>query len=115
MAPHLSKDLRDQVVKWWMEMGMPYRQLAEMAGCSIGTIHTILSYHKTYGQSTNPLAERTGWPLLLDQDDITFIDQLLEQEPMLYLDEISSKLMEARNTCVSLATLQRALVQLNIT
>ena len=88
MALHMSKDLRDRVVKWRMEMGMTYRQLAEMAGCSIGTIYTILAYHKTYGQSTNPLAECTGRPRLLDQDDVAFIDQLLEREPMLYLDEI---------------------------
>jgi transposase len=115
MAPHLSKDLCDHVVKWWMESGMTYRELANLAECSIGTICTILSYYKTYGQSTNPLAERTGWPRLLDQDDRVFIDQLLEREPLLYLDEISSRLEEAWNSSVSLATLQRALVQLDLT
>jgi transposase len=86
-----------------------------LAECSIGTICTILSYYKTYGQSTNPLAERTGQPHLLDQDDRVFIDQLLEREPLLYLDEISSRLEEARNSSVSLATLQCALVQLDLT
>jgi transposase len=40
-----------------MERGMTYRELANMAECSIGTIYTILDYHHTYGQSTNPLSE----------------------------------------------------------
>jgi transposase len=112
MAPHFSKDLRDRVVKWWMERGMTYRELALMAGCSIGTIYTILDYHYTYGhgQSTNPLSERTGQPRLLDAGDSIFLDQLLERGPMLYLDEILSRLEEARNTSISLATLQHALI-----
>jgi transposase len=81
MAPHLSKDrVRDRVVKWRMESGMNYCELANLAECSIGTICTILSYYKTYGQSTNPLTECTGQPCLLDQDDRVFIDQLLERE-----------------------------------
>jgi len=92
MAPHLSKDLHNRVVKWWMERGMTYRELAIMAGCSIGMIYTILDYHYTYGQSTNPLSEHTGWPCLLDAGDSIFLDQLLEREPMLYLDEIWRKL-----------------------
>jgi transposase len=110
MAPHLSKDLHDQVVKWRMEKGMSYRELAYLEDCSIGTIYTILNYHYTYGQSTNPLSERTGWPHLLDAGDIIFLDQLLERESMLYLDEILSRLEEARNTYISLATLQCALI-----
>jgi transposase len=91
---------------------MTYRELALMAGCSIGTIYTILDYHYTYGhgQSTNPLSEHTGQPRLLDAGDSIFLDQLLEREPMLYLDEILSRLEEARNTSISLATLQHALI-----
>ena len=115
MAPHLLKDLCDCVVKWRMESGMTYRELVNLAECSIGTICTTLSYYKTYGQSTNPLAERTGQPCLLNQDDRVFTDQLLKKEPLLYLDEISSRLEEARNSSVFLATLQRALVQLDLT
>src|SRR5258705_1317233 len=98
-----------------MERGMSYRQLAGMRGCSIGTIRTILYYHNTYGQSTNPLSEHTGRPHLPDEGDTIFLDQLLQREPMPYLDEISSRLEEARNTSVSLATLQRALIQLDLT
>jgi len=46
---------------------------------------------------------------------MTFLDQLLDREPTLYLDEILVKLEEARNTSISIATLQRGLVRLDIT
>jgi transposase len=115
MAPHLSKDLRDRVVNWRMEHGLSYRELANLAKCSIGTISNIFYYHSTYGQSTNPLSERIGRPRLLDDGDMTFLDQLLDREPTLYLDEILVKLEEARNASISIATLQRGLVRLDIT
>jgi len=53
MAPALSKDLRNRVVQWRIEKNWSYRKLAELAGCSIGTIATILMYHRIYGSSTN--------------------------------------------------------------
>ena len=56
----------------------------------------------------------TGQPHLLDAVDIIFLDQLLERE-MLYLDEIISRLEETWHTSVSLATLQCALIWLDLT
>ncbi|KAF8808608.1 hypothetical protein BYT27DRAFT_7096000, partial [Phlegmacium glaucopus] len=54
MAPHLLKDLHDCIVKWWSDHGYMYQKLADLAGCSIGTITNILTYHNHYGTSVNP-------------------------------------------------------------
>jgi hypothetical protein len=43
MAPHLSKDLHDRVVKWRTDHCYTYRKLADLAGCSIETIANILT------------------------------------------------------------------------
>ncbi|KAF8193680.1 hypothetical protein BJ912DRAFT_821110, partial [Pholiota molesta] len=94
MAPPLSKDLRDQVVMWRTKYHWPYRKLADVAGCSIGTIATILKYSNTYGTSINPFGHHLGRPRLLDAEDCTYIDTLLESQPTIYLDEIHAKLVE---------------------
>ena len=54
-------------------------------------------------QLCNPLLECTGQPHLLDAGDIISLDQLLEREPMLYLDEIISRLEETWHTSVCLS------------
>ena len=86
MAPALSKDLRDRVVQWHIEKNWSYRKLAELAGCSIGTIATILMYHRIYGSSTNPFRQRPRWPHLLDRDDCAYIDTLLQNDLTIYLE-----------------------------
>jgi hypothetical protein len=114
MAPPLSKDLRDQVVKWRAKYNWLYHKLAEVAGCSIGTVFSILHYHNTYGQSTNSLGCKIGRTRLLGIDDLKYLDELLEVESSIYLDEVWDKLDEVRRIAVSVATLQRAIVQLDI-
>lgn len=115
MAPSLSKDLRDRVVQWRIQNNWSYRKLADMAGCSIGTIANILMYHRVYGTSTNPYRKRTGRPRLLDHDDCAYIDTLLNRDPTIYLDEIQDKLVEDRDTDVSIASIQRAIERLDFT
>jgi len=110
-----SKDLRDRVVHWRVQNNWTYRKLADMAGCSIGTVTYILMYDCIYGTSTNPYRKRTGRPCLLDQDDCTYIDTLLNWEPTIYLDEIQDKLVEDCNRDVSIASIQRAIEHLDFT
>jgi len=115
MAPVLSKDLRDRVVEWRIQNNWSYRKLADMAGCSIGTIANILMYHRVYGTSTNPFRRHPGRPRMLDQEDHAYIDTLLDREPTIYLDEIQDKLMEDHDIDVSIASIQRAVVRLDFT
>jgi hypothetical protein len=114
MAPPLSKDLRDQVFTWRAKYNWLYRKHAEVAGCSIGTVFSILHYHDTYSQSTNLLGCKTGQTRLLGIDNLKYLDELLEVEPLIYLDEVRDKLDEVRGIAISVATLQRTIVQLNI-
>jgi len=97
MAPQLSKDLRDCVVKWRVDHGYTYRKLSQLAGCSIGTIANILAYHNLYGTSVNPFRHYPGRPRLLDSQDRAYVDELLHREPTIYLDEIQLKLYEDRD------------------
>ena len=60
MALTCSKDLRGRVVKWCEEYGYSYKKLAELAGCSNGTISNILQYQQLYSQSTHPFSQRPG-------------------------------------------------------
>jgi hypothetical protein len=76
MAPPLSKDLCDQVVKWRAKYNWTYHKLAEVAGCSTCTVSSILHYHDTYGQSTNLLGCKTGWTWLLGIDNLKYLDEL---------------------------------------
>lgn len=116
MAPPLSKALRDRVVVWHQKNpDWTYRFLAELAGCSIGTISNILKYQSLYGQSTNPFGHRLGRQPFLDQPDLDFLQNLLDEEPCLYLDEIHSRLIHMRGIDVSFATIWRALLRLAIT
>lgn len=115
MAPPLSKDLRDRVVRWRLEDGKTYHELAKLAGCSIGTINNILHYHYEFGQSTNPFNRRPGPAPLLNAEDMAFIDELLEREPCLFLDELQDRLEEGRGKRVSMSTLYRNITKLNIT
>ena len=101
----------DRVVEWRIQNNWSYQKLADMAGCSIGTITNILMYHRMYGTSTNLFRHHTGQPCLLDQEDYGYIDTLLDREPTIYLDEIQDKLMEDRDIDVSIASIQRAVHQ----
>ena len=67
MAPHLSKDLRDRVVKWQTYHGYTYRKLADLAG---GAIANILTYHNHHGTSVNPFRYYPGRPRLLDDTKV---------------------------------------------
>ncbi|KAF8814761.1 hypothetical protein BYT27DRAFT_7205724 [Phlegmacium glaucopus] len=92
MAPHLSKDLRDIIVRWRSDHGYTYQQLEDLAGCSIGTIANILTYHNHYSTLVNPFRYYPGCPRLLDKQDRVYIYSLLQSEPTIYLDEIQVKL-----------------------
>ncbi|KAF8805244.1 hypothetical protein BYT27DRAFT_7192974, partial [Phlegmacium glaucopus] len=92
MAPHLSKDLRDRIVRWRSDHGYTYQKLEDLAGCSIGTIANILTYHNYYGTPVNPFRYYPGRPHLLDEQDRVYIYSLLKIEPTIYLDENQVKL-----------------------
>jgi len=70
MALTCSKDLRGQVVKWCEEYGYSYKKLAELAGCSNGTISNILQYQQLYSQSTHPFSQCPGRTQIFYHTDV---------------------------------------------
>ena len=114
MVPPLSRDLCNRVVRWRTEDGKTYRELAHLAGCSIGTISNILYFHHIFGQSTNPFGNRPEQPPMLNAGDMQFLDGLLEREPCLFLDELQDRLYRGHLKQVSMATICRSINKLNI-
>jgi hypothetical protein len=94
--------------------GKSYRELACLAGCSIGTISNILHFHYTFGQSTNPFSCQQGRSAMLNAGDMEFLNGLLEREPCLFLDELQDRLYNGRHKQASMATICRSIDKLNI-
>jgi transposase len=114
MVPPLSRDLRDSIVRWRIEDGKTYHELAHLAGCSIGTISNILRFHHLFGQSTNPFSYWPGQPPKLNARDMEFLDKLLEREPCLFLDELQGRLYEVCHKQALMATLCCSITKLDI-
>lgn len=109
MAPHLSTEMRSNVVIWRFHQQRPVADIAQLAHCTETTIYRILRYHRQYGQISNPFARTRGRPRLLSTADLTYLQSVLVANPSLYLDELQEKLLLARNCDISIATISRAL------
>jgi len=96
MALTCSKDLRGRVVKWCEEYGYSYKKLAELAGCSNGTISNILQYQQLYSQSTHPFSQCPGTTQIFYHTDVAFIYRLLQRQHSIHLDEVQAKFREDR-------------------
>jgi len=94
MALTCSKDLRGWVVKWCEEYGYSYKKLAELAGCSNGTISNILQYQQLYSQSTHPFSQHPGRTRIFYHT--AFIYRLLQRQCSIHLDEVQAKFREDR-------------------
>ena len=96
MALTCSKDLRGRVAKWCEEYGYSYKKLAELSGCSNGTISNILQYQQLYSQSTHPFSQRPGMTQIFYHTDVAFIYRLLQRQHSIHLDEVQAKFREDR-------------------
>ncbi|KAJ7189623.1 hypothetical protein GGX14DRAFT_304980, partial [Mycena pura] len=113
----VSSDLKEQIVKWYMEDEPEYSMcnVANLAGVSLGLVHKTVSLHNEYSQVTNPFSRRTGRPRTMNEGDIAYVQEILRANPTLYLDEIQSKLASVWNMHVSLSLIGRVLVNLQLT
>lgn len=114
MVPPLNDQLRSRIVAWRHSDNKTIAECAALAGCSESTVYTVLRNYRDYGQTSNPFNRPRGRPRTLDQGDLTYITSILEANPVLYLDEIQDRLLEARDVSVSLATLSRTLRRLDV-
>lgn len=115
MTAAISDDLKQRIVKWYLEDKMTMQDISTTATCSIGLVSKVLRNYRQYGQVNDPYSRRTGRPSYLNADDLHFLETLITANPSLYLDEIQHKLAAVRNVHISIATVCRALATLDLT
>ena len=76
-------------------------EIRDRAKCSIGLIYNVIRNYRDFGQVRNPFALCTGRPCILTEEDLLFLNALLEANPSLYLDELQQKLFDIRDVHVS--------------
>jgi transposase len=115
MAPEMSVDLKERIVSWYLNDQLTYREISVRADCSIGHISNVMRNHRDFGQVNNPFSSHTGHPSAVEDADIEYIYNLLEANPVLYLDELQSQLLSVRNTHLLIATISRLLARCKLT
>jgi hypothetical protein len=87
MAPEMSTDLKQRMVTWYLEDSLTHRDIARLAGCSIGRVVCIISattvkYPFTSYRNWSSIYCARWW--------ITHLFSLLAANPVLYLDELQT-------------------------
>ncbi|KAM6491568.1 hypothetical protein JOM56_012960 [Amanita muscaria] len=96
MPGPLSNDLKERMVKWYLEDGYTMADIAQHARCSISTVSIVLRNYREFGRVDNPFKRITGRPRCFEEADIEFLKAILTAHPSLYLDEIQGKLASVR-------------------
>lgn len=109
MPAHLSKEMRERIVRWKVDLELTVDEIAGLASCSKSTVYNILNLHRDFNQTHNPYARQRGRPRSLTTNDTSFLHSLLQANPTLYLDELQDRLLEARGVDVHISTIFRAL------
>ena len=115
MAPHLSNEMRQNIIIWHYEQHKTPQEIALLAGCSARTVYNVLAFHRDFDTVHNPFSRPHGGPHALDMGDMNYLSSLLDARPKIFLDEIQEELEAVRNVHVSLSTISRALHHLAIT
>ena len=68
--------------------------ICDLAKCSIGLVYNVICNYRDFGQVRNPFTHRAGWPSSLTNKDLSFLKEILEANPSLYLDEMQQKLSD---------------------
>ncbi|KAJ7933533.1 hypothetical protein B0H13DRAFT_1523075, partial [Mycena leptocephala] len=110
----ISSDLKERIVKWYLQDGQTMEEIRDLAGVSLGLVHKTIELHRKYGQVTDPFSKRTGRPPTLNAADLRYLEAILEANSTLYLDEIQSKLSTVCRVHVSILVISRALVDLQL-
>lgn len=111
-GPHLDVQLREHIISWYHNDNVPVEEIAQRINSSISTVYRIL---RQYNHTNTVLPSASpGRPRILSTEDIEFISSLLDDTPVLFLDEIQDQLEEVRGVHVSLATLSRTLRNMSL-
>jgi transposase len=95
MPIHISNDLKEWIVLWYYTDNKTMEEVRDLSRCSISLISNVLRNYREYGEVQNPFTQKaSGCPCVLNDDDISFIQTLIDAHPSLYLDEIQQKLFD---------------------
>ena len=70
MPAEMSVDLKQCIVDWYLVDQYTYRQIAELASCSIGHVSNVMRNFQEFAQVKNPFSSYTGHPSQVEEGDI---------------------------------------------
>lgn len=85
------------------------KEICHLLAVQKSTIYQALALYQQFGLPYNPLANKGGWPCILSQVDLKYINSMVKCCHCIYLDELQTELLEVCGTSVSLTTLYQAL------
>ncbi len=88
-SPHLDVQLCEHIIFWYHNDNVPVEEIAQRINSSISTIYRIL---RQYNHKNTVLPSSPGQPRILSTEDIKFVSSLLDDIPVLFLDEIQDQL-----------------------
>lgn len=116
MAPRVSEEIRQSIVRWHFVLGLDPTDIATLAKCSLRTVQYVLAWQRDFNTVHNPFRHgKPGRRRKLSTGDLNYITAILAARPKTYLDEIQELLVQYCGVDVSVATLSRTLRRLAIT
>ncbi|QRV93328.1 DDE superfamily endonuclease [Ceratobasidium sp. AG-Ba] len=111
---HIPLDVKKLVVSMHVIRRLSVPNIRKCTGLSHQTIYRCLDNQHLYNTPVKPKISE-GRPRVLSALDVAYVRELLVQIPDLYLDEIRTRLFEARGMNVSEETLRRQLIRSGLT
>ncbi|RDX47810.1 hypothetical protein OH76DRAFT_1316456, partial [Lentinus brumalis] len=93
--PHLQQQLRERIVHWRYNDHISVADIAQLAGCGTTAVYDVLQRFRETGDVQPGVSP--GRPRTLSGEDVAFISTLIEDNPVVYLDEIQEELEETRD------------------
>ena len=106
MAPPLSVDLRERVIKAWREGGETYAELAERFGVGVATVNRWLRRYRETG-GVQPMGHRGGAPRRITLEQEPVVARLLRAHPDWTEAQLTTALCEELGIEVSRSTVGR--------
>ncbi|KIO27635.1 hypothetical protein M407DRAFT_59575, partial [Tulasnella calospora MUT 4182] len=96
MAPHLTDQMRANIIRWRYEEGKSVEEIALLANCGTSTVSRMCKTKPTDSSIPNSRPDGRGRSRLLDAYDVEHIESVVENKKTVYLSEIQSTLVTHR-------------------
>ncbi len=109
-----SLDLRQKIVDAYAEGNISQRQLAKQFRVALSFIEKLLKQHRETG-SIAPKKRTEQTPTKLNSEQLTVLEQLVEENNDATLDELRYQLLQKTGVRIGRSTVDRMLTKLNLT